>query len=175
MIERKKQRIEILDGSDILHGSFRDFAGSNSAFGTRSFSIRLDEDTANEFREGGWPVKTWVPKDKDGNASGDPLQFLSVKIYYKGKDTDPEITIMDEGTKKKRRVTVDNIRQLDNMDFKYAKIEFHPYYQDNRNYQGWVISLDRMFAEYSTEDFDRMMSVDDDDADDWLKEDADTL
>lgn len=157
-IERKKTRIENIDGKDII---FKHFSDGNN--GRPTFSLRLSDESAAEFRDGGWPVKSWIPKPSDNNPnpSVDPIQFLDIKLYYKGKDTDPKVVVKDTRTGKKEQYTEDTIGRLDKRRINNAQMEIHPWYCDTKQYQGWCISLDRLYVEISSDSFDSLFDVND--------------
>lgn len=167
MIERKKT---VLENIQII---YKHFAGGMS--GKPSFCIALDEDLANEFREGGWPVKTYAKAADESGHANDPTYFLEVKLYFKGEgeDTTPVVVSKDSGSGKKKRYNVNTIHRLDEVRITNASAEIRPWYCDTKQYQGWCIALNRLYVEIASSGFDSLFEMDEEG--DWLADDADTL
>lgn len=159
-----------LDDAQII---FKHFSGDKFSNNLPTFCVRLDDDTAAEFREAGWPVKTWV-SDKSGNSDQqfDPTQFMKLKVSFReSRDgITPKIVAKDTGTGKKTRYDANNIHRLDELSIKRAVVDMFRAWSDQ--YQCWYIGLNRLYLEIESDELDRLMDMDDDD---WTAEDVDSL
>lgn len=167
MIELKKT---VIENAQII---YKHFAGGMS--GKPSFCIALDEKLAEEFREGGWPVKTYAKAPDESGHVSEPTQFLEVKLYFKGEgeDTTPIVVSKDSGTGKKKRYNANTIHRLDELRITNASAEIRPWYCDTKQYQGWCIALNRLYVEFASSGFDSLFDMDE--GDDWATDDVDTL
>ena len=100
---------------------FRNFSGAPGPFnqdGERAFTVRIEEDTANELLKIGWNVKPLKPRD------GEPQRYkLEVGVgfrYYPAKVwlvSGSRKTLLDEGT----------VETLDWSTIKNADLVIRPY------------------------------------------------
>lgn len=158
-----------LENAEII---FKHFSGDKFSNNLPTFCVRLDEKLASEFRDAGWPVKTWV-SNKDSVSDQDLTNFIKLKVNFReGRDgLTPKIVAKDTGTGKKTRYDASNIHRLDDLDISRAVVDIFRGWSEQ--YQCYYIGLNRLYLEIESDELDRLMDMDDDDA--WLKEDADTL
>lgn len=158
-----------LENAEII---FKHFSGDKFSNNLPTFCVRLDEKLASEFRDAGWPVKTWV-SNKDSAPDQDLTNFIKLKVNFReGRDgLTPKIVAKDTGTGKKTRYDASNIHRLDDLNISRAVVDIFRGWSEQ--YQCYYIGLNRLYLEIESDELDRLMDMDDDDA--WLKEDADTL
>lgn len=78
MIELKKT---VIENAQII---YKHFAGGMS--GKPSFCIALDEKLAEEFREGGWPVKTYAKAPDESGHVSERLSSLRLNYISREKE-----------------------------------------------------------------------------------------
>lgn len=158
-----------LENAEII---FKHFSGDKFSNNLPTFCVRLDEKLASEFRDAGWPVKTWV-SSKDSAPDQDLTNFIKLKVNFReGRDgLTPKIVSKDNVTGKKTRYDATNIHRLDDLNISRAVVDIFRGWSEQ--YQCNYIGLNRLYLEIDSDELDRLMDMDDDDS--WLKEDANTL
>ena len=108
---------------------FRNFAGKEDDFnraGQRNFAVVLDDpEVITQLMNDGWNVKTWVPKNNDGNLSdgATPMYYLPVSVEYKNF---PPLVYLVTGNKKKL-LTEDLVNAVDYAEIINADVVISPY------------------------------------------------
>ena len=132
--------------------------------GSTNFCVALNEEVADflsEFRLSGDPeralnVQVKPPKDKNGNIiEGDPLIFLQVKVNYPDAYPNlwPEIKMFS--SKKDRKMTKEDIHEIDGLFINNADVKFRPraYTMDNGRI-GLSATLKKLNFDIVEDDFD---------------------
>ena len=132
--------------------------------GATNFCVALNEEVADflsEFRLSGDPeralnVQVKPPKDKNGNIiEGDPLIFLQVKVNYPDAYPNlwPEIKMFS--SKKDRKMTKEDIHEIDGLFINNADVKFRPraYTMDNGRI-GLSATLKKLNFDIVEDDFD---------------------
>lgn len=132
--------------------------------GATNFCVALNEEVADflsEFRLPGDPeralnVQVKPPKDKNGNIiEGDPLIFLQVKVNYPDAYPNlwPEIKMFS--SKKDRKMTKEDIHEIDGLFINNADVKFRPraYTMDNGRI-GLSATLKKLNFDIVEDDFD---------------------
>lgn len=110
--------------------SFRNFKGEGSKYntpGNRNFTIFLDDETANEMKSCGWPVRS-KPDTRAGH-EGEERHMLKVNVKYRTRDgramTPPKITVITN--KNHVEYGEDQVEALDFMEFSNVDLILNAY------------------------------------------------
>lgn len=99
----------LFEGARLIFKNFRGAEGRYNEAGDRNFSVRLDEETAEELAAAGWNVKRKPPREE----GEDPLNHLPVTVGF-GKGRPPVIYLIT--SKGRRRVGEEEVMLLDYLD-----------------------------------------------------------
>ena len=140
---------------------FRNFTGEptkyNKAGGKRTFSVVLDQDTANKLIEDGWNVKVWEP---DG--AEDPMYHLPVEVSY---NLYPPKIFMISGHKK-TMLTEDTVSALQYAEISNVDLIIRPYCWEVNEKSGVKAYVKAMYVTIVEDEFEKKYRDLEDDADD---------
>lgn len=130
---------------------FRNFAGEpdkyNRAGGKRTFSVILDEETAERLREDGWNIKPLRSKDPD-----DPPRFhLPVEASYKLYP--PRIFLI--AGKRKTELTEETISSLDYAEIQNVDLTIRPYVWEVNDKHGVKAYVKNMYVTIVEDEFEK--------------------
>ncbi len=142
----KPEMLEIEDAK-LLGGQFKNFSGKQTGFsreGDRYINVRIPADMAEELANKGWNIKKKDPKEE----GDEPLYYLKVNIKFKadGGKKDPAI-FKGVDPDHMRRVTVNNVSDLDRDEFVKIDIVINPsYWSRSSGAEGISAYLDTMYC-----------------------------
>lgn len=96
--------------------------------GDRHIDVVLNPDMAEELRGAGYNVKTWVPKNSDGDDPAEPVNYIKMKLKY---PDDPNFTSPFINVVKNRIVhelTKDTVSCIDNFKIISIDVSANPYH-----------------------------------------------
>lgn len=124
-VANDKQTMKNLEDRNI---NFRDFSSDNPHFG-----IRLDEETANDLAERGWPVKYSKTPDSEGICH----PYINVLVRFQNPRKQPNIFTITN--KKKTSKDKDTVKDLDKFFFERVDVILEKGWVER--YQCWSIYL----------------------------------
>lgn len=142
------------DGSLSVEGARiirRNFSGKptnvNPAGGKRTFSLVVDEETANRLVEEGWNVGFFDTEDE---------RIYCTDVVVKFGDYPPKVFIVDEARNRMIPIDEEQISQFDQMEIRNIDLVVRPYRHGISNSKGSTIKgyLKSLFVTQDTSDFD---------------------
>lgn len=153
MANKDKLPIVTLRNANILPGRWRNFAGEArfNEEGKRTFTIKLDEDTALAMKRDGFNVKPLKPMDEDDENDG---FFITVDASFKVRP--PQVWLISGG----QRTLLDEgaINILDYADIEKATVAINPYAWETATGSGIKAYLHKMVVYLREDDLDREMA-----------------
>ena len=130
---------------------FRNFSGEpdkyNKAGGKRTFSVILDEDTAERLRSDGWNIKPLRSRDPD-----DPPRFqLPVEASFKLYP--PRIFLI--AGKRKTELTEETISSLDYAEIQNVDLTIRPYAWEVNGKHGVKAYVKNMYVTIVEDEFEK--------------------
>ena len=105
---------------------FRNFEGRGDKFnpaGKRNFGLILNPEDAAALEEEGWHIKYLNPRDEDE----EPQPYLKVNVSYAKRPPVIYLVTESRGKIKKTLLGEDEIKILDNAEFKNIDLDISPY------------------------------------------------
>ena len=105
---------------------FRNFGGNRDKYnpaGQRNFGLIISPADAEALIEEGWHIKYLKPREE----GDEPQPYLPVKVSYAKKPPVIYLVTESRGKRKKTALGEDDIKILDNAEFKNIDLDISPY------------------------------------------------
>lgn len=142
-----------IEDADVI---FRNFAGTASTFnaaGDRNFSVKLDNDIAQQMLADGWNVKYLNPREEDD----EPQAYIQVKIGYAAKP--PRVVMITARSNRRTELSEEMIETLDYADFVNVDLIARAYHWDVNGKQGIKAYLQTMFVTVDEDELEQKYAV----------------
>lgn len=147
----KMENVEIEDAKIV----FRNFAGREGKFnseGERSFSVVLDDQTADAMTKLGWNVKRKPPREE----GDENFNHIPVKVeYHKGRPPRVVLITMFKGKPRRTNLDEDTVEFLDYADFKTIDLIIRPYEWAFNGNSGVKAYLHAIYATVNQDSFEQ--------------------
>lgn len=148
----------IMEGVEVLFGSFRNFAGEKRKYndaGKRNFNVQIDSDLIPELLKDGINVK-YFRSDMEDEDQDEKPGFVKVNINYGGRKN-PEIFVRYGVNGKFVEIPEEGVNKLDTSVFDQVDLILNPYKREedspttlylNKGY--FTIHMDPLAAKYES-------------------------
>lgn len=132
---------------------FRNFEGREGAYnsaGDRSFSVVLDDATADTLIKDGWNVKRKPPREE----GDENFNHIPVKVSFKGRPPRIVLITMFKGKPRRTNLDEETCELLDHVDFKTVDLIIRPYEWTVNGKSGIKAYLHAIYATINQDSFE---------------------